>query len=190
MFAQHALAPGIDGVNRRVVHGLRRQGQPIGRLFTQFTLRKFVFELQQKCVVCFGNAPKNLRCLSQTGAYAVRQFAGSSAGEGHHQHILRQHGPHRCSALNAVAQDQAHIQGCNGPGFASACTGLDQMAAAQRKAVDVQSVGGHAFSPSSLARASGKGSTCACAAQALSGAYTASDRRPKACVSSKSARLG
>ena len=190
VFAQHALAPGIDGVDRRIVHGLRSQRQPIGRLFARLALGKFALELRQKSIVCFGNAAKHLRRFGQTGADAVRQFAGGRAGEGHHQHVLRQHGPHRCCALTAVAQDQAHIQGGNGPGLARACTGLDQVAAAQRKPVGVQGVGGHAACPSSLARASGKGSTCACAAQALSGAYTASAKRPRACVASKSASVG
>jgi len=191
VLAQHALAPGVDGVDGRVVHGLRGQRQPIRCLFAGLAFGVFVTEAFEKGIVRFGNAPEHLRRLGQTGADAVRQLAGGGSGEGHHQHVLRQHGAHGCSAFAAVAQHQAHIERSNCPGLARACARLDQVAAAQRKAVGVEGVcGAHESSPSSSAGASGKTSTCACAAQALSGAYTACANRSRASVASKSSSVG
>ena len=129
--AQHALAPGVDGVHGRVVHRLRRQRQAMRGLLAQLAFGVFVLQLFQEVVVGFCNVPEHLRGLSQPSADAVRQLACGGAGEGHDQHVLRQHGAHRCGALLAVAQHQAHIERGNRPGLARASARLDQVAATQ-----------------------------------------------------------
>ena len=141
VFAQHALAPGVDGVHGRVVHGLRRQRQAMRGLLAQLAFGVFASELIQEGVVGFDHVPEHLRGLGQPCADAVRQLAGGGAGEGHDQHVLRQHGAHRCGAILAVAQHQTHIERGNGPGFARAGAGLDQVAATQGEGVGMEGVG-------------------------------------------------
>ena len=150
VLAQHALAPGVDGVDGGVVHGLRGQRQAVGGLLAGFALGVVGLQFQQEIVFGFGHAAEHLGRLGQAGPDAVRQLARGGAGEGHHQHVLRQQGAHRRGVGVAVAQHQAHIERSNRPGLARASARLDQLAATQWKGVRLQLVGAaHASSPSS-----------------------------------------
>ena len=71
VLAQHALAPGVDGVDGRIVHGLRGQRQSVRCLFAGLAFGVFAAKLLQKRIVRFSDAPEYLRRLGQAGADAV-----------------------------------------------------------------------------------------------------------------------
>ena len=142
VLAQHTLAPGVDGEHGRFVHGLGGGGQPPGGVLALGACGVIGQQAQQERVGCFvgGLAPEAPGGLHQPGADAVGQLAGGGAGEGHDQHV----GRHQRAGKGvgpAVAQHQAHTQGGNGPGFAGAGAGFDQVAAAQRKTQRIQGLG-------------------------------------------------
>ena len=90
VFTQHALAPGVDGEDGRVVHALGRHRQAPSRLFTHRAGFMRVKQRGQKGVVRrhLGRATEAGRRLHQALADAVRQFTRGSLGEAHHQDFL------------------------------------------------------------------------------------------------------
>jgi len=142
VFAQHALAPGVDGEHGRFVHGLGGGGQSPRGVLALGACGVVGKQAQQERVgrLVGGLTPEASGGLHQTGANAVGQLARGCAGEGHDQHV----GRHQRASEGvgaAVAQHQAHTQSGDGPGFAGAGAGLDQMAAVQRKTQRIQGLG-------------------------------------------------
>ena len=140
MLAQHALAPGVDGVNRRFVHGLGRRGQAPGGLGTLGTCRVGDQQALQQAVLRrrLLHTPEAAGRLQKPRADAVAQLAGGGAGEGHHQDLRRPQRAAKAAVGPAMAQHQAQVERGNGPGLAGAGAGLDQPAAPQRQAQGVQ----------------------------------------------------
>ena len=151
MLAQHALAPGVDGVDGRVVHAFGRHGQAPGRAFTGRAFRVGLAQRVQEAVVGrrFGLATKALHGLDQAPAYAIRQLARGRAREGHDEDVGRHQRPLEGRAADAVQaalampQHQAQVERGDGPGLAGAGAGLDQAAAPQREALRVEHMAGH-----------------------------------------------
>ncbi len=181
VFAQHALAPGIDGVHGRVVHAFGGQRQAPGGLGARRAIGVGGQQIGQEGIVRGHGrlAPKALRRFYQAGADAVRQFARGGAGEGHHQNVGRAQRAGKGLAA-PVAEHQAQVERSNGPGFARARAGLDEAAAPQREIDGVQrravgaTVQGRAHAASPVAGAglpaSGWMRTCTCSrAQSASG---------------------
>ena len=187
VLAQHALAPGVDRVDGRFVHGLRGQRQAVGGLLACGAFGVFGQQFLHEIFFRRHAAPKHLRRLGQPGADAVRQLARRGAGEGHHQNVRRHERTHRPRVVTAVTQHQPHIQGRNRPGLAGARAGLDQVAAAQRKTAHMKGLCAHSSSPPV---GSAKGSPVHCAAQASSGAYTRSASVSKRPSASKASSVG
>ena len=139
MLAQHALAPGVDGVDGRVVHAFGGHGQAPGGLLA---CRAFGVGLQQglqQAVVC-GHRPLATEAghgFDQAGADAVGQLARGCAREGHDQDVGRHQGPPE-GLRAAVPQHQAQVEGGDRPGLAGAGAGLDQAAAVQGKVGGVE----------------------------------------------------
>ena len=73
MFAQHALAPGINGVNGSVIHALRRHVEPPGCVLALCAGRVTVAQLTQKGIKWrrLGLATKALHGFHQTMANTV-----------------------------------------------------------------------------------------------------------------------
>ena len=160
VFAQHALAPSVDGVHRRVVHAFGRHRQTPSSAAALGAFGVGGEQVGQKLVLrrhC-NLATKALRRFYQAGTDAVRQFARGSAGERHHQNVS---GAQRLrkAVIAAVAQHQAQVQRGNRPRFAGAGTGFNQATAPERKVDGVQGSafhwGGmcHADTPSTLSMA-------------------------------------
>ena len=143
VLAQHALAPGVDGVDGGIVHAFGRHGQAPGGVLAGVALRVRGQQSGQKGVVRrhLGRAAKALRRLQQARADAVGQLARGSAREGHHQNVGR---PERLRKGVAIpmAQHQPQVQRGNRPGFAGAGAGLDQAAAPERKGQRLERVAG------------------------------------------------
>ena len=148
VFAQHALAPGVDGEHRRVVHAFSGHGQTPGGLLAGAGVGTVLQQLQQQRVVHPIRLAKGLGGLQQTLADATRQFVGGGAGKGHHQNLRRHQRAHK-GVFTAMADDQAQVQRGDGPGFTGAGTGLDQARAPQGKPGGQQGLGGGAHVGSS-----------------------------------------
>ena len=141
MRVQHALAPGVDGVDRCLVHRLGGHRQLPGRRLTRGAARVVGQQRLQHAVVGLGPllSAKAACGLDQAGADAVRQLPGGGAGERHDQDLRR---PQRAAVGgNPMAQHQAQVQRGDRPGLAGAGAGLDQPAAPQRQVQWVQIVG-------------------------------------------------
>ena len=134
MFLQYAGAPGVDGGNGRLVHGLRRQiqGPGAGRpalarpILAQSGQERIDFGAGGVIVEIVLGEPA--RSLGQAPPDAIPQLLSRCFGKGEHQDLGRQ-----IRSLSTMPQHQAHVQGRNGPGLAGTGTGLDQVAAPQRK---------------------------------------------------------
>ncbi len=142
VLAQHALAPGVDGEHRRVVHGLGRHRQAPGGVAAR---GRVGVGGEQRVEQGIGLAPCLLvaepgRGLAQALADALGELARGGAGEGHHQDLGRQQRAHEDGVGVAVAEHQAQVERGDGPGLAGAGAGLDEAAAAQREAYGVESV--------------------------------------------------
>ena len=145
VLAQHALAPGVDGLDGRVVHAFGRVGQPPGRLFTRWAGGVGIAQRRQIAVVRLRSAfaAQHARRLGQPGADAVGQFARGGAGKGHDQNVGgRERAAQAFGA--AVAEHQPQVQRGNGPGLARTGARLDQAAAMQREMqrIEHRSAGG------------------------------------------------
>ncbi|OIQ74680.1 hypothetical protein GALL_436630 [mine drainage metagenome] len=133
MLAQHALAPGVDGEYRCLVHRLRRHRQTPGRRQPCLALDVIVDQALEKRVFRPGLllAAKAACRLDQTGPNAVGQFPRRSAGEGHDQDLVGGQRAGKRRACGAMAEHQPQIQGGYGPRLAGPGAGLDQPAAPQ-----------------------------------------------------------
>ena len=164
MLQQHALAPGVDGVHRGIVHRLGGQRQPVrrgqaaarctgrqrGRL-PRHTLRPGRQQGLQKAIPGrrFGLPAEAARGLHQAGPDAFGQFPGGGAGEGHHQDLTRRQRPRRAVVRITMAQHQAQVKRGNRPGLAGAGTGLDQPGAGQGQRERVEGLRGRGCHASS-----------------------------------------
>ena len=138
VFAQHAVAPAMDGRNRGLVHRLSGElqtagaGGPLrGRVVGAQCMQQFVSR-RLRTDVCriglesgcgFRKSPPN----------PVPQLLGRSFGEGDHQNLRRVQFAAERSIGAAVIEHQAQEQRADGVGLAGAGTGLHQTGAAQRK---------------------------------------------------------
>ena len=86
VLAQHALAPGVDGVHGRVVHALGRQAQPPRGAAAGRAFRVVGQQIDQEgvAVVGLGFAAKAARGFKQARSDAVGQLTRGGAREGHH----------------------------------------------------------------------------------------------------------
>ena len=134
VLAQHALAPGIDGVDGRLVHPLGGHGQPPGGLHPRRFIRVVRDQGAEEVVFRRGRgvAPEAAGRREEAGADAVGQFTGGRPGEGHHQDFGWHQGALE-AVLPAVAEDQTQIERGDRPGLARPGGGLDQAAAPQGK---------------------------------------------------------
>ncbi len=201
VFAQHALAPGVDGVDGRVVHAFGGHGQAPGGAGAQRPVGVGRPQRGQEIVAGghLGFAAKALRGFEQARADAVGQLACGRARERHDQDLCRAQRPGKGAAL-AMAQHQAQVERGNGPGLAGAGAGLDQAAAPQRKIDGLQGgavarlrrgrCGAHAVAPSAASTAGAWGTArTSVAAQCASGPYTvcaSHSKRPSSVSASKS----
>ena len=176
VLAQHALAPGVDGVDGSIVHALRGHIESPGGSIALCARRIGVAQVAQEMVMRlgFGIATKTLHGLDQPRSNAVRQLARGSAGEGHDQNIGWHQRPGK-AMFCTVAQHQAQIKRGNRPGLASACAGLDQARTPQRKVQWPQRLAAlyfsgrvHACSPCNVTSGSLSVVTCA-SSQSCSG---------------------
>ena len=180
MLAQRALAPGVDGVHRRLVHALGRQRQPMrgaraGRLVGAVggqRLHEGVAAGRQRRGVA-----EQARRIDQPLADARGQLARRRAGEGHHQDLRRQQRPRLARAVVAVAEHQAQVERRDGPGLAGAGAGLDQARAAQRQGQRIEPRA-HAASSAPAAPASSSSSP---ASASPSGSTVTPPSRTQAC---------
>ena len=91
MFAQHALAPGIDGVHAGLVHALGGHRQLPGRLVACLLVGVVGQQaLQERVGGRRRLAAKAACCFEQAGPDAVGQLARGCAREGHDQDLGRQ----------------------------------------------------------------------------------------------------
>ena len=173
VFAQHALAPGVDGEHGRVVHGVGRHGQAPRGAGALGWVGEFGQQAVQKRIGLGARlgrlATKGARGLHQTFADAAGQLVGGGASESHDQN-LPGHERGNGAGVATMADHQAHIEGGDGPGFAGAGAGLDQAGAAQRKTQCVQVLGLGSAHTHSSAKASASTHS---AIHACNGAYSA-----------------
>ena len=173
VFAQHALAPGVDGEHGRAIHRLRRHRQAPGGGLPRSSRRIAVQQAQQKFIVRLGRngAVKALCRLHQTRPYALGQFARGGAGESHHQNLLRTQRAGKRGGFAAVAQHQAQVERGDGPGLAGARAGFDETAALQGQGQGIEGFrdGSHAASFVPAAGVWTWRMTTACAAQSNKG---------------------
>ena len=143
VLAQHALAPGVNGVDAGVVHALSGHGQAPGGLLARGRVGVIGQQVLQVVVglVRHSLAAKTPGGLQQARSDAVGQLPRGGAGEGHHQNVGRHQGPGKARLGRAVAQHQAHVQRGNRPGFAGTGAGFNQARAPQREASGVQCFG-------------------------------------------------
>jgi len=132
VLAQHALTPGIDGVNRRLVHRFGRHcKQPRG-----FAARGFIGVVgEQRIQKRIGLAlwiAEMAGGFQKARADAVGKLARGCAGEGHHQNFGRRERT-RKAVFATVAKHEAHIERRDRPGLARASACLDQSAAPERE---------------------------------------------------------
>ena len=145
VFAQHALAPAVDGGHGGLVHPLGGQAQR-ARLGGPLRTRERCSQVVQHIVAwrALGHlarhALKGRSGLGQATADAVAQFLGRRIGEGHHQDLGRRQRPAE-GVRPSMAEHQAQHQRGDGEGLARAGAGLHQAAAAQRKAQGLQQGG-------------------------------------------------
>jgi len=132
VFAQHALAPTVDGRNGGFVHPLRGDVQTVG---TGRPLRRRVLIAQfgDQGVGLLDLIAKEPRGFGQADADAFAQFLGGGVGEGHHEDLRRQQFAAEAGVIATVAEHQAQVQGGNGEGFAGAGAGFNQLAAFERE---------------------------------------------------------
>lgn len=159
MLAQHALAPGVDGEHRRVVHRLGGHRQPPRGLGACGLVRVIGEQRGEQSVVAPGRglAAKAARGFDQARADALGQLLGGRAGEGHHQNLGRKQravkGGRRgvCAGFvagvafaraPAVAEHQPQVERGDGPGLAGAGAGFDEAAAVEGKAQRLEGVAG------------------------------------------------
>ena len=86
MFAQHALAPTVDGRDRRFVHPLRGDIQAIGTrgpLFGQIVLA----QLSDQRIRLFDFIAEEPRSFGQADTDAFAQLLGGGVGEGHNEDL-------------------------------------------------------------------------------------------------------
>ncbi len=173
VFAQHALAPGVDGEHGRVIHRLRRHRQAPGGGLPRTSRRIAVQQARQKFIIRLGceGALEALRRLHQTRPNAFGQFACGGAGEGHHQNLLRTQRAGKRASFVAVAQHQAQVECGDGPGLAGARAGFDEAAALQGQGQGIEGFrgGSHAASFVPAAGVWPWRMTTACAAQSAKG---------------------
>ena len=148
VFAQHALAPRVDGVNGRVVHALggHRQAPRGAGARRAFGVRRH--QVEQKAVGRGrrGFAPEAPGGLQQARADAVGQLPRGRAGERHHQDFGRHQRAGKAvfnavPAFASVAQHEPQVERRDGPGLAGARAGLDQATAPQREGQRVERLG-------------------------------------------------
>ena len=131
-----ALCPGIDGEDAGLIHALGGHGEAPGCLLTLRWPRVVGQQILQETVLGFGGdfCAKTPRSLQQPRPDPVREFPRGRPREGHHQDVRGHQRASKACVIAAVSQDQAHIQGSNGPGLAGASTGFDQTRAPEGKA--------------------------------------------------------
>ena len=94
MLPQHAVAPGVDGGNRRLVHPLRGQLQPVGAA-GPLRWRVDLAQIMEQVLASGPGADAGRisaeigRRLVQAGTNAVTQFLGGRLGEGDDQDLRR-----------------------------------------------------------------------------------------------------
>jgi hypothetical protein len=142
VFAQHALAPGVDGEHRRVVHGRGRHRQAPGGVAARGRVGVGSAQFVEQGVGCAARifVAEPGRSLAQALADALGELARGGAGEGHHQDLGGQQRTREGGVGVAVAEHQAQVERGDGPGLAGSGAGLDEAAAAQRKAGGVEAV--------------------------------------------------
>jgi len=128
MLLQHALAPAMNGMDRRFIHPLPGILQASSCTGTRFCVRIGGDQVGEKVVVrCSGRAERQCG-VGQSRTDAFAQFRGCRLGEGQDQDLRRQQ---RFACGRAVAKYKAQIERGDGPGLAGAGTGLDQADAMQ-----------------------------------------------------------
>ena len=137
VFTQHALAPGIDGKDRRVVHRLCRTGQPPRRVLAFLWLRVSREQALQECVIRRRRlrTAETGRGLHEARANAMREFPRRGLGERHDQHLG---GQQRGQGCTTMAQHQPYVQCGNGEGLASTGARFDEASAEQRQSKRVE----------------------------------------------------
>ena len=196
VLAQHPIAPAVDGRDRGLVHPLGGQlqlacaGRPvIGQVFGAQVVQRILARGAYANAVRLG--AEGGRGLGKTQADAVAQLARGGIGEGDDQDLGRGEGAGsciRCVVRYAVTEHQTDIECRDGEGLAGAGTGLDQTAAAERKAQRIECIrsGGSGFSPTGFRvdiRLIGRRSRCC---SAICGTHAAA---PVACAAADRARV-
>ena len=138
VFAQHALAPGVDGVHGRLVHGVGgAQQQPQGGLALGGGGAGGDERLQHGIGIVPGARAlaEGRGGLRQPLADALHQLARGGLREAHHEDLARVQRPR-----TAIAEHQAQHQGGQRPGLAGAGAGLDDVAAGQGQRQQVEPI--------------------------------------------------
>lgn len=86
MFAQHALAPAVNGRHRSLVHPLHGDFQAAGTTWPGF-FRVVVTQLVQQRVGRLQLATEEPRSFGQARTDTFTQFLGGGVGEGHHEDL-------------------------------------------------------------------------------------------------------
>ena len=141
VLTDHLSTPGMNGVNRGLIHPLRRMIQALG---ASQPLAGIVRTSQgMQIVIPPAISAEKSRSLGQAVADTVPQFLCSGIGEGNDQNFRRRQSPKK-AAFTAMSQYQPEIKGRDRVGLAGTCTGLDQTNAVQGKCQRIQYID-HAY---------------------------------------------
>ena len=154
MLTQHAAAPAVDRVDRRLVHPLCR-GLQLVRVIKPAVARPRVAQFTQRAIVRLvsrgGQFAEHGHGLANAQADAVAQLLSRRFREGHHQNLRR----HELLATGTRTQQQPQVEHGQRPRLTRAGAGLDDLQAIKGEAEDVQRGRGTAHSASAWkARAS------------------------------------
>jgi len=154
MFAQHALAPTVDGGDGRFVHPLRGDVQTIG---ASGPLRrvKLLTQFDNQGIRRRGFFTEKPRGLGQPRTDSFTQFFGGGISERHHKNLRGQQLPAEAARFAAVPKDQPQIKRRDSKGLAGAGTGLDKLTAVQREGQCQRCLGTHARAPSLVSERQG-----------------------------------
>ncbi|MNQ86250.1 hypothetical protein D3C85_1014380 [compost metagenome] len=132
VFAQHALAPTVNGRDSSLIHPLGRNIQTI--CATGPLLGRVLFaQLGDQAIGCRCFIAEKPGGLSQPCTNALSQLFGGGIGEGHHEDLRRQKLTPETAGLRAMAKNQAQVKRRNSERLACPGAGLDQLTATQRE---------------------------------------------------------
>ena len=149
MGLEHATAPAMDSEDGGIVHPLRGHIQAMGTL-RPLLWRKLGSEIAQEIIRISGTRFSifEITCsLGQALTNTTTQFRRCGIGKGHDQNLWR---VQRCSirrSISAMAQNQANVEGGQGPGLTRTGRSLNDVQTVERHRQGIE-LFYHAVAPS------------------------------------------